>query len=233
MAARGLRVLLVDYDPQAHATISVGAQKLPDVYDVIVREMDIASVRLPVGPERYLPPGAESKGCLHLLAGNGETHGIPVQTDNDRALAEALEDAQLDYDLAIIDSAPSAGLLLKFAWLAADYVVIPAKMEFLSLDGIAGTLTRAKRSGVAVLGVLPNLFEPQTNLHNKYYEQLQRDAKSLGLYLFSPVHKRIAWAEASAVQHSLISLEGQVGSARVEAVRFVDQLEKRMEVQYA
>lgn len=231
LAARGQRVLLIDLDAQAHATVSFGFNKAPGIYDVMVREANINEwmEAYHVPEDRYMPPGTRSKGDLFLLPGNGETHGIPIQVRDQEALDEALYDAD-GIDTIIIDSAPSDGMLLTYAWFAVDHVVIPAKMEYLSIEGIAQTINRSQKFDVNLLGILPNLVLDNTRLHNNYLDMLHGASEKSGWHVFPPLRQRIVWAEASSVRHMLVALEGEVGKARIEAMRFVDELVKRLAV---
>jgi cellulose biosynthesis protein BcsQ len=194
-----------------------------------VRNIDVMARREHVAASRYMLPGTQSDGDLWVLPGNRETHAIPyaVRDGQEAMLAEIIEDAD-DIDVCIIDSAPSAGTLLNFAWTAADAVVIPSKMEMLSIHGVAGTMLRAERTGVRVLGIVPNMVREQTRLHTDYLAGLKEQAKAAGVFVFEPIADRIVWAEASSVQHALTGLEGEVGKARAEGIRFVQELIVRM-----
>lgn len=219
MAAYGGRVLLVDADPQAHATISLGIDKQPGLYNVLVRGEDLtAHIKTP-DPERYSPPGVEPKGVLYVLPGNAETHAIATMLEDADALAEVLEDIEDAIDVVIIDTPPSPGLLLSLIYSAANYVVVPTQMEMLSLDGVAGTIAAANKRGVELLGIIPNQYRETTALHKYFLEQLSEIARENNWRMFPPIAQRIVWAEASTLQQMVYSLDGEAGKARVEATR--------------
>src|SRR5688572_32827253 len=81
LAAMGHRVMLIDTDPQGHAGISLGLEKSPGFYDLVVRGADLGQVTAVISPKRYVNPNEleNHKGKLYVVAGNIETRGIPMQ----------------------------------------------------------------------------------------------------------------------------------------------------------
>lgn len=231
LAVRGYRVLLIDFDPQGHATLSFGLPKAPALYDLLVRERPIADLVVQPAHESYVLEGTEVKGSLLLLPGNAETHGIPIHIRDFRILSEILDDNADALDFVIIDTAPSAGGLLTLAWNAAQHVVIPSKMEYLDLDGVRGTIEAAKSWNVHLAGIVPNLFRDSTELHSDYLRTLRKAAEQNGWHVFQPIHQRIVWAQASAIQTMVSGLNTTTGRARHEAIRFINDLEGRIQWQ--
>lgn len=122
LADLGERVLLVDLDPQACLTFSLGFD--PDglsqsVHDVFVRRAKVSDVRLAV-------PGVAGLDVLPAtidLAGS-EVH-LLTRTGREHVLERALEPVLDDYDLILIDCPPSLGVLTINGLTAADGVLIP------------------------------------------------------------------------------------------------------------
>lgn len=223
MAVIGARVLVVDLDAQAHATIRFGLPKAPGLYDVLVRDGDVLDHIVRAEQAAYCPAGKAPAGALYVLPGNFETGMIansPIEKD---ALADMLDDVSGLIDVCIIDTAPSAGALLAFAHIAADYVVVPTQLEFLSLDGLIGTIRAAGRSGVELLGIVPNRVK-HTALHEMYYEDLQGAAAENDWHLFGKIYDRIGWAEASSMQQIIYTFDNEMSKARIEGIRLAREI---------
>jgi chromosome partitioning protein len=225
LAARGRRVLLVDFDPQGHATVSFGLPKEPGLYELLVRGVDIVDVIRQPDLQAYVPQGMQPRGRLYILPGNDETHGVVTMVRDVRALTNALEDVEHFIDVVIIDTAPSPGMLLTLAYHATNYVLIPAKMEYLSIDGLLSTINAMQAWDVQLMGIVPNLFRSTTDLHQYHYSELCKLADDHGWPVWEPIPQRIVWAEASTLQQMVYTLEGAAGKARIDAVRLADRVE--------
>lgn len=219
LAVTGRRVLLLDFDPQAHATISFGLQKAPGLYDVLVRGVDIVD-RFITPPLDSFDPRNSGRGSLYMVPGNEETYAIPSIVKEVEVLRNILDDLDDLIDICIIDTAPAAGLLLTLPWNASNYVVVPSRMEYLSLDGIAGTIQRAAKEGVHLMGIVPTMFRNQTVLHQHHYDELRAAAIQQNWPLWEPIADRIEWAEASTMRSMIYSLDGPMSKARHEAIKF-------------
>lgn len=218
LAVQGYRVLLVDMDAQANATMSFGIEPTPGLYNVLVRGQDVASSLVAPHTETYSLPGVAPKGKLYLLPGNHETHAIMSVVSDREALADALEDVEEHIDVVILDTPPSPGMLLALAYGATQYIVVPTQMEYLSIAGLTQAIFTAKRSGIQLAGIVPNQFRENTGLHQHHMDQLMAAAEEYGWPVWEPIGLRIVWAEASTLRQMVYSLEGEVGKARVEAL---------------
>ena len=218
-AAVGLRVLIVDWDVQAHQTLMNGYEKQPAVYNLLVRDFPISDCVVNVSPEIYCPAGTSPKGTLHLLPGNRETHAIPRLVGDVEELAFALDEIRDGFDLILIDTQPSAGDLVPFAYAASDYVIIPTQMEFLSLDGMINTINviESSKRSVQLAGIIPNMYQSNTNLHDYNFQQLRQIAEERKWHLYPTVHRSIVWAEASQEQRMVYTLDRETGRARRDA----------------
>jgi chromosome partitioning protein len=124
LAEQGLRVLLVDLDPQTSLTFSVGID--PDsvelgLHEVLVDGVDAAKTVLPTDLGADLLPGT-----LDLAAAEAALLG---RAHREYVLANALEPVRDGYDVLLLDCAPSLGLLTLNALGAADEVVIPRNVR--------------------------------------------------------------------------------------------------------
>lgn len=218
LAAQGYRVLFIDMDAQANGTMSFGIDPAPGLYEVMARDHDLLDALVAPNPSTYCPPNTEPKGKLYVLPGNFETHAImSVVTDRSK-LADALDDLEDVFDVVIIDTPPSPGLLLTLAYAATDLIVVPAQMEFLSVSGLSQTIYTAQRSGIKLAGIVPNQYREGTALHQYHLKELLTAANEYGWPVWDPIALRIVWAEASTMRQMVYSLEGEVGKARGEAL---------------
>lgn len=131
LGRKALRVLLIDMDPQGHASLGLG-QRCDDatgLYEVFIQEAALSEVILPdVVPGVDVIPATISLAAVeHLLA------DLPRR---ERQLAMHLDTLPLKYDFVIIDCPPALGLLSFNALRAADLVLIPIEMSVFSLDGV-------------------------------------------------------------------------------------------------
>jgi chromosome partitioning protein len=136
LARAGRRVLLVDMDPQGHATLGLLTASAPpsaSVYDVLApgadgRRASLQDIAYPVRENLDLAPADILLSALpEVLA------GVAGRED---ALATALADLQHDYDYAVVDCPPNVGLLTFNALKACSEAIVPMDPSFFALHGI-------------------------------------------------------------------------------------------------
>lgn len=127
----GQRVLLIDMDPQGHASLGLGqrSEDRPGLYEVFIEEVELKEATIVTGvPGVDLVPATISLAAIeHLLS------DLPRR---ERQLTDRLEAISRDYDYAILDCPPSLGLLSFNGLRAADLVLIPIEMSVFALDGV-------------------------------------------------------------------------------------------------
>ena len=175
-ARRGMRVLLVDCDPQGNATTSLGIVKrdlAATTYDVIMGFEPPERAILSTGRPGYdLMPASE-----HLAGAMIELTTIERR---EWRLAEALRNIETRYDWVLLDCPPSLGLLTLNGLCAASGVLIPLQCEFLALEGLAqlkGTIDRIRdhlNSQLSIVGVVMTMYDGRTNLAQQVVEEVRR-----------------------------------------------------------
>jgi chromosome partitioning protein len=193
---RGHRTLVVDLDPQACLTFSLGFdpdELQPTIHDVFVGRCGVDTTILPVQDEAFelVPANIDLAGAEAYLL---------TRTGREYALRSALEEVGDRYDVVVLDCPPSLGVLTINALTAADDVVIPLQCETLSHRGVGQLLStiedvkRLTNRGLHVSGILPTMFDGRTT-HAK--EVLADVGSRYQLRVFDPpVRKSIRFAEA-------------------------------------
>ncbi|MCW5849400.1 MAG: ParA family protein [Anaerolineae bacterium] len=189
LAMRRQRTLLIDLDPQANATSSLGFDKqtVPaSVYQVLLHDTPLRDVvQLTDRVHLDLAPSSPT------LA-SAEVELVP-QIGREYRLREALAPARDGYDYILIDCPPSLGLLTVNALAAADGVIIPVQCEYLPLEGLAmlmQTIDLAKRRlnpGLTVHGVVMTMYDGRTNLAQQVVAEVRQH---FGGQLFSTIIPR-------------------------------------------
>ena len=203
LAEAGLRVLLVDLDPQAHLSISfdrMPAPGDPSIYTVLTGQHALADVIQPTHREGLFvaPTNLDLTGAESELAGE-----IGRETLLRDALRELGKSADAP-DLVLLDCPPSLGTLSLNALVCADGVIVPLQAEFFALQGMAqllDVLERVKRRlnpRLELVGILVGMFSRQRNLSREVVEELRRHFGEILLPTFVRVNVRLAEAPSHA-----------------------------------
>ena len=207
LAELGHRVLLVDLDPQACLTFSLGIDPEDlelSVHHVLTKGLDPIEVILETDDGVDLLPATIelARAEADLLTRTGREHVIKTSL-------EMLEDSEIDYDWVLLDCPPSLGVLTVAALTAADGVLIPLQCETLSHRGVGQLLDtvhdvrRFTNRKLEVWGVLPTLYDGRTN-HARTVLETISDTYQLDV-VEPPIPKTIRFAEAPAAGRSILA----------------------------
>ncbi len=175
LAAAECPTLLIDLDPQANATSSLGippGEAKREVYEAMVGEADLEEITLETELQflRLVPATTELVGAELELA---------TADNRESRLAERLRRVPDRYQVILIDTPPSLGLLTLNALVAADSVLIPLQCEYLALEGLASlihTIDLVRENLNARLqleGLLLTMYDVRNNLST----QVVREAR--------------------------------------------------------
>src|SRR6476646_10358672 len=209
LAELGHKVLLVDLDPQACLTFSLGVDPEDlelSVHHVLTKGLDPLEVILETDDGVDLLPATIelARAEADLLTRTGREHVIAGAIE---ALAEELGEDH--YDWVLLDCPPSLGVLTVAALTAADGVLVPLQCETLSHRGVGQLLDtvhdvrRCTNRGLEVWGVLPTLYDGRTN-HARTVLETISDTYDLEV-VEPPIPKTIKFAEAPAAGRSILA----------------------------
>jgi chromosome partitioning protein len=206
-ARSGQRILLVDLDPQGHATIGAGFD--PDklgksTYDALVDpEVAFASVIVRTDLEWF-----------DVAPSNVSLAGVEVQlrqaVGRQLILGEQLREVADHYDICLIDCAPWLGLLMINALIASTHVIIPVQAHFYAFEGLKRLLDtirvlkeRFKPCSAQVLGLLLTFVEDRP----RYTRKIQLKLRELfeDLVFNTVIHKTVTLVEAPDTGRSIFT----------------------------
>jgi chromosome partitioning protein len=196
LALEGLKVLLVDCDPQANATSGIGFQRddaRHSVYDVLMGLASADQVILPTQIETlFLLPGSKN-----LTGANIELAGAEDRAVRLRASLVSIQEA---YDLVILDCPPALDLLTLNALAAANALIVTMQAEYFALEGISELISTLERVRAAfnpeltIEGVLLTMYDDRTNLAQQVTETLREYFKERLFRTVIPRNVRLAEA---------------------------------------
>jgi chromosome partitioning protein len=201
---QGLRVLVVDLDPQGNLTMSQGLNP-----DSIERSMfDVLVHRLPISEVIHQREVDLAVSSIDLA---GAELALSSQIGRERALEKSLAPVKGGYDYVLIDTPPSLGLLTINALVASDGVIVPVQCEYLSLRGLVqleNTLSMIRENlnpEVRIIGILPTMFDGRT-LHSK--EAVEILTENFGPLVFNTrIRKTVRYAEAPVKGSSVLKYD--------------------------
>ena len=165
-AELGLKTLIVDLDPQANATTSVGLD--PRSLDASIYEVLLQDIEL----DEIIEPTA-IKG-LHIAPSSLDLAGAEIELvaafSRERKLREAIAGAVTEYDIIMIDCPPSLGLLTINGLTAAEEVMVPIQTEYFALEGLTqlvrniGMVQRSLNPQLQLTKVVLTMYDARTNL---------------------------------------------------------------------
>ena len=207
------KVLLIDADPQANATSGLGVAVNPST----------------LGTYQLLEHTVSARDCIvHTTSPNLDV--IPAHIDlvaieielvdkeaREGMLRQALDSIKMDYDFAIIDCAPSLGLLTLNALTAADSVIIPIQCEYFALEGLGKLLNTIKsvqrlhNTELDIEGLLLTMYDSRLRLSNQVVDEVKKHFDEM---VFETIIQRnVRLGEAPSYGESIISYDaGSTGA---------------------
>jgi chromosome partitioning protein len=222
LAAYDKKLLLVDIDPQANATSSLGIDKNTikgGTYQALLEDGDIQDYIL-----------RNPKLNLSILPASPDLAGAEVELVNEVGRENLLNRKLLpladEYDYIIIDCPPSLGLLTLNGLVAAENgILIPVQCEYLAMEGLGqlvDTIDRVRRvlsPDLDIRGVILTMFDTRTNLANDVVHEVQRHFQDKVFKSIVPRSIRLAEAPSYGIPISLYSPDSIGAKAYLELAR--------------
>ncbi len=180
IAEKGLKVLLIDVDPQGNSTSGVGIEKSQlqhSIYDVLINGLNPrqAVCRTMIDTLDIIPANIDLVGA--------EVELVPRMA-REQILKTALRGIREEYDFIFMDCPPSLGLITINALTAADKILVPIQCEYYALEGLSQLINTVKlvkanlNPGLEVEGVVLTMYDSRTNLSSQVVEEVKKFFKN-------------------------------------------------------
>lgn len=216
-ALSGLRTLIIDLDAQGNVADSLGIDPGSELYDLLAIEEQLYKLTI------------QARKGLEIIRSDKRTAKLKVVLTGidfrEQVLARAL--ARHDYDLVLIDCAPSVDVLHTAALVAADLLIIPTKLDQFAIKGVAETLTSlaaVHQAGVSrcqFAAVIPTMYDRVTN---ESQDQLVNLAGAFAGRVWAPVPADVTCRVAARQGKTLWELKGRRSKAREVYESALDKL---------
>lgn len=224
LAARGLRVLLIDLDSQSNLSYSLDAiGKTPNAFSVLAESAEAGKAITEAGVLSLIP------GSSFLAAADK----FLTQTGAEYRLKESLAGVSGGFDFILIDTPPALGILTINALTASDAILIPAQADIFSVQGIAqlwesvDAVKKYTNRGLSVLGILLTRFTPRTALARGMVKALREMAARQNAEVFqASIRECVAVKEAQTLKKDIFAYAKR-SNAAMDYLELVDEFLKK------
>lgn len=236
LAQQGKTVLLIDFDPQASLTDSLGYKRPDDLNPTVTDILDKTITETLIAPGEGILHHAEG---VDLLPSNIELSGMDVTLVNamsrETVLRTYINDIKQAYDYILIDCAPTLGMLTINAMTAANSLIIPCQSQYLSAKGLEQLLKSANRvkrqlnPELKIDGILLTMVDIRTNFSKEMGMVLRNTYQSNMRVFNTEIPFSIRAAETSAEGKSIFKHDpnGKVAAAYRELTKEVMSIETK------
>lgn len=218
------RVLVVDLDPQANLTSGLGLKgrtaPVGTIYEALTRPAEV--------PIEHYVLDTTVRG-LGLVPADRNLTGAELELvalpDREHRVRRLLRPARDSFDLIIVDTPPSLGLLTLNALVAADSVLIPLHCEYFALEGLAdliATLHRVRGSlnpALEIEGVLMTMYDERTNLGQQVASDIREFFKAKVFTTVVPRNVRLGEAPSHGMPVILYDVKSRGAAAYLTLAR--------------
>ena len=207
LAAYEKKVLLIDFDPQANSSSSIGLEvsaETKTIYDLLSDSIEL---------EECIHKSKLS--FLDIIPSHIDLVGIEIEYVNvmerEYLLRKAIEKIKVDYDFIIIDCPPSLGLLTINALSASDSVIIPIQCEYLALEGLGKLLNTIKNiqkihnKNLSIEGLLLTMYDTRLNLSNQVRKEVKIHFNEM--VFKTVIYRNVKLGEATSFGKSIIDYD--------------------------
>ena len=207
LAALEKKILLIDFDPQANASSSIGVEVnigCKTIYDLLENEC--------AANECIYKTKLE---FLDVIPAHIDLVGVEIESVNiverEYLLKNAIMEIATKYDFVIIDCPPSLGLLTINALSASDSVLIPIQCEYLALEGLGKLLNTIKsiqkihNKNLSIEGLLLTMYDTRLNLSNQVKKEVKTHFNEM--VFRTVIHRNVRLGEATSFGKSIIDYD--------------------------
>lgn len=201
LAKEGLKILLIDLDPQGNATSGVGVKKeelVTSMAEVMVGQTELREIIIETEYKGFdLAPTTQKLAASEVEMAKLNKKFVQLR--------EEVKKVEGDYDVIVIDSPPSLSLLTVNGMIAGDYLLLPVQTEFYALEGVAQLLEsmklvkKATNPNLKLLGVLATMYDKRTSLSVQVLEEMKKYFKDKVFITTIPRNVRVAEAPSHGV----------------------------------
>ena len=240
LAQKGKKVLLIDADAQANLTMSLGYSRPDDLSDTLSSIMQDVIDDKPFDVQKAILHHEEG---VDLLPSNIELSGLEVRLINamsrESVLKTCINQVKEKYDIVLVDSMPSLGMLTINALAASDSIIIPTQPHYLSAKGLelllhsVSKVRRQINSKLRIEGILMTMVMPRTNI-SKEITATVKSAYGQRIRIFeSQIPHSIRAVEATAEGKSLFAYDkgSKVAMAYGQFAKEVEEIGEKQKKQ--
>lgn len=227
MAYKGKKTLLVDLDPQANSTIS-----FLDLHDIHLSAYDFLTENDVQWSDLVRPAKIEQLEIMPARISLAKVEGKLVgELDAPFRLKDRLDSVRRKYDVIVIDTPPTLGLITVNALVASTHLIIPIQSSYFALEGTDDLLETVQRikarpnPHLEVLGVLVTLHDRRTTLSRDIFEQIQQ---VFGSKVFETTISRSVRLEESPAYRESIFTFAPGSSGAIEYAKLCDEVLQRV-----
>ena len=207
LAALEKKVLLIDFDPQANTSSSIGIDvsvNTKTIYDLLENNCEI-----------YECIYNTKLSFLDVIPAHIDLVGIEIEfinsSDREYLLRNVIDKVKEKYDFIIIDCPPSLGLLTINALSAANSIIVPIQCEYLALEGLGKLLNTIKsiqklhNSDLSIEGLLLTMYDTRLNLSNQVKKEVKLHFNEM--VFKTVIHRNVKLGEATSFGKSIIDYD--------------------------
>lgn len=201
------KVLLIDFDPQANTSSSIGIEVnigSKTIYDLLENKCSVSDCIYKTKLD-----------FLDVIPSHIDLVGIEIESinmiDREYLLKNSISEIDSKYDYIIIDCPPSLGLLTINALSAANSVLIPIQCEYLALEGLGKLLNTIKsiqkihNKELIIEGLLLTMFDTRLNLSNQVKKEVKLHFNEM--VFKTVIHRNVKLGEATSFGKSIITYD--------------------------
>ena len=207
LAALEKKVLLIDFDPQANTSSSIGIDvtvNTKTIYDLLENNCEINECIYNT-----------KLSFLDVIPAHIDLVGIEIEfinsSDREYLLRNVIDKVKEKYDFIIIDCPPSLGLLTINALSAANSIIVPIQCEYLALEGLGKLLNTIKsiqklhNSNLSIEGLLLTMYDTRLNLSNQVKKEVKLHFNEM--VFKTVIHRNVKLGEATSFGKSIIDYD--------------------------